>query len=233
MMLRESLQLQQPQSQQKEANNNINKSDAIGKQLPATTATSNVKATPLPSLKHDVEPMDIDCQEGEEEQEVEEEEEEEKEKEKEKEEQHVTSSAVVRIKESFIFNTIWFTTLFAQFDLRTNNNQSQLESKSDLTLQRLLGTGQELPARCVDHMYFVLDTNVLMDNLVFVEDLCHVALGETKGSMLYIPYIVIKELDKLKDTRNEDKLKRTKAIRAIHYLNKKFDNRLKIQGTYK
>jgi len=72
--------------------------------------------------------------------------------------------------------------------------------------------------------------NVLIDNLAFVEDLSQVALGETNGSMLYIPYVVIKELDRLKDRRNEDSLKRCAAIRAIRYLNDKFDVSLKIQG---
>ncbi|TDG43330.1 hypothetical protein AWZ03_010239 [Drosophila navojoa] len=115
-------------------------------------------------------------------------------------------------------------------DLSVKKNRSQPESISDLTLQRLLCTGQELPARCVDYMYFVLDTNVLMDNLDFVEDLCRVTLGETKGSMLYIPYIVIKELDKLKDRRSDNDRNRKSAIRAIHYLNKKFDESLKIQA---
>lgn len=117
-----------------------------------------------------------------------------------------------------------------QLNLSVNKKRSQTENTSDLTLQRLLGTGQELPARCVDYLYFVLDTNVLMENLEFVEDLCRVTLGETKGSMLYIPYIVIKELDKLKERRSDNDRKRKPAIRAIHYLNKKFDETLKIQG---
>ncbi|EDW07758.1 transcriptional protein SWT1 [Drosophila mojavensis] len=115
-------------------------------------------------------------------------------------------------------------------NLSVNKKRSQTENTSDLTLQRLLGTGQELPARCVDYLYFVLDTNVLMENLEFVEDLCRVTLGETKGSMLYIPYIVIKELDKLKERRSDNDRKRKPAIRAIHYLNKKFDETLKIQA---
>ncbi|EDW62479.1 transcriptional protein SWT1 [Drosophila virilis] len=120
----------------------------------------------------------------------------------------------------------------SQHDLSLNksHNESEQEDISDIKMQRLLTTGQDLPARRLDHMYFVLDTNVLMDNLLFVEDLCHVALGETNGSMLYIPYIVIKELDKLKDRRDDNELKRLAAIRAIRYLNKKFDESLKIQG---
>lgn len=120
----------------------------------------------------------------------------------------------------------------SQHDLSLNKSHSVSEQEdiSGIKMQRLLTTGQDLPARRLDHMYFVLDTNVLMDNLLFVEDLCHVALGETNGSMLYIPYIVIKELDKLKDRRDDNELKRLAAIRAIRYLNKKFDDSLKIQG---
>ncbi|KAH8299233.1 hypothetical protein KR044_006564 [Drosophila immigrans] len=86
-----------------------------------------------------------------------------------------------------------------------------------------------LPKRMVDHMYYVLDTNILMDNLSFVDDLCRLALGDSKGSMLFIPYVVIKELDRIKD-RSSDAHKRTAAIRAIHYLNDKFDKSLRIQG---
>ncbi|KAH8387114.1 hypothetical protein KR093_004855 [Drosophila rubida] len=90
---------------------------------------------------------------------------------------------------------------------------------------------QELPERMLDHMYYVLDTNILMENLSFVDDLSRLALGDSKGSMLFIPYVVIKELDKLKDRRSEDDAKkRAAAVRAIHYLNNKFDKSLKIQG---
>lgn len=109
-------------------------------------------------------------------------------------------------------------------------NISTEEGNSDRPLLEWISSEQELPKRLDDHMYFVLDTNVLMNNLAFVEDLSRVALGETNGSMLYLPYIVIKELDKLKDRRSEDSLKRSAAIRAIHYLNNKFDNSLRIQG---
>ncbi|ALC49866.1 CG7206 [Drosophila busckii] len=94
----------------------------------------------------------------------------------------------------------------------------------------LLNTEQTLPGRRLDHMYFVLDTNVLIDELLFVEDLCKLALCGTKGSMLYVPYIVIKELDGLKHNRANDALKSKLAQRAIRYLNNKFDDSLKIQA---
>lgn len=104
------------------------------------------------------------------------------------------------------------------------------EDLSDIMLLRLLSHEQDLPARREDYLYFVLDTNVLLDNLVFVEELCHLALHSTSGSMLYIPYVVIRELDSLKDRRQNDELKRAAAVRAIRYLNNKFDNSLSIQG---
>ncbi|XP_060664250.1 transcriptional protein SWT1 [Drosophila nasuta] len=90
---------------------------------------------------------------------------------------------------------------------------------------------EELPKRMVDHMYYVLDTNILMENLSFVDDLSHLALGDSKGSMLFIPYVVIKELDRIKDRRSEDDAsKRSAARKAIRYLNDKFDKSLRIQG---
>ncbi|XP_062133385.1 uncharacterized protein LOC133843734 isoform X2 [Drosophila sulfurigaster albostrigata] len=90
---------------------------------------------------------------------------------------------------------------------------------------------EELPKRMVDHMYYVLDTNILMENLSFVDDLSHLALGNSKGSMLFIPYVVIKELDGIKDRRSEDDAsKRSAARKAIRYLNDKFDKSLRIQG---
>lgn len=69
-----------------------------------------------------------------------------------------------------------------------------------------------------------------MENIDFMEDLCRVKLGQTNGSMLYIPYMVIKELDKLKERRSDNERKRMPAVRAIKYLNKKFDESFKIQG---
>ncbi|XP_060653995.1 uncharacterized protein LOC132789760 [Drosophila nasuta] len=90
---------------------------------------------------------------------------------------------------------------------------------------------EELPKRMVDHMYYVLDTNILMENLSFVDDLSHLALGDSIGSMLFIPYVVIKELDGIKDRRSEDDAsKRSAARKAIRYLNDKFDKSLRIQG---
>ncbi|KAH8347600.1 hypothetical protein KR067_002306, partial [Drosophila pandora] len=101
---------------------------------------------------------------------------------------------------------------------------------NEILLMRQATDDEELPARRLDHMYFVLDTNVLMDNLKFVESLIQVVLPGTVGSMLYIPYIVIKELDKLKAKSSEENSKRLLAVRAIRYLNTQFDESLDIQA---
>jgi len=104
------------------------------------------------------------------------------------------------------------------------------KQEDDILLMRQASDGEELPTRLVDHMYFVLDTNVLMHDIKFVESLTEVVLPGTVGSMLYIPYIIIKELDKLKGQRPSEDPKRLIAVRAIRYLNKKFDETLEIQG---
>ncbi|XP_030566348.1 transcriptional protein SWT1-like [Drosophila novamexicana] len=78
----------------------------------------------------------------------------------------------------------------------------------------------------LDHMYFVLDTNVLMDSLKLLEDVANLRLVGTSGSMLYVPYIVIKELDVLKCRQTTS----FAARRAIEYLNDKFDDREKIEA---
>ncbi|XP_043949516.1 uncharacterized protein LOC108023169 isoform X2 [Drosophila biarmipes] len=104
------------------------------------------------------------------------------------------------------------------------------QQEDDILLMRQASEGEELPSRLVDHMYFVLDTNVLMHNIKFVESLTELVLPGTVGSMLYIPYIVIKELDKLKGQRPSEDPKRLIAVRAIRYLNTKFDESLEIQA---
>ncbi|KAH8281336.1 hypothetical protein KR018_010089 [Drosophila ironensis] len=90
--------------------------------------------------------------------------------------------------------------------------------------------GKELPGHRANHVYFVLDTNVLMDNISFLDDLVKAVVPGIEGSMLYIPYIVIKELDKLKLKGCDNGTKSSRAIRAIHYLNDKFDRSLDIQA---
>ncbi|XP_034122989.1 uncharacterized protein LOC117580507 isoform X2 [Drosophila guanche] len=99
-----------------------------------------------------------------------------------------------------------------------------------LNRKSLDGELLELPARRLEHMYFILDTNVLMHNRLFVENLTRVVLPPTVGSMLFIPYIVIKELDRLKVRQNADNMRRELAMRAIRFLNTKFDESLEIQA---
>ncbi|XP_043660460.1 transcriptional protein SWT1 [Drosophila teissieri] len=113
---------------------------------------------------------------------------------------------------------------------KKDQDEDEEEEEDDILVMRQAADGEELPTRLVDHMYFVLDTNVLMHNIKFVESLTEVVLPGTVGSMLYIPYIVIKELDKLKGQYQSDDPKRLIAVRAIRYLNTKFDESLEIQG---
>uniref|UniRef100_A0A1I8P987 PIN domain-containing protein n=1 Tax=Stomoxys calcitrans TaxID=35570 RepID=A0A1I8P987_STOCA len=75
-----------------------------------------------------------------------------------------------------------------------------------------------------DFYYFVVDTNVLLDHLTFIEDLTKFKLCDTQGSMLYIPYSVLQELDKLKMRSGHQEGVKTLAVRAIKYLNKKLEN---------
>ncbi|XP_061392218.1 transcriptional protein SWT1-like [Musca vetustissima] len=76
-----------------------------------------------------------------------------------------------------------------------------------------------------DYYYFVVDTNVLLDHLSFIEDLTKLKLCDTQGSMLYIPYGVLQELDKLKIRSGCKEGVKTLAVRAIKYLNKKLENK--------
>ncbi|XP_036319176.1 LOW QUALITY PROTEIN: transcriptional protein SWT1 [Rhagoletis pomonella] len=73
-----------------------------------------------------------------------------------------------------------------------------------------------------DYYYFVLDTNVLLRHLTFIEELSHMKLCDTSGTVLYLPYSVLQELDKLKQFAVGDGTK-VLAVRAIKYLNAKFE----------
>ncbi|KAH8264675.1 hypothetical protein KR038_011965 [Drosophila bunnanda] len=107
-------------------------------------------------------------------------------------------------------------------------NREETNEISDILFMRQASGEEELPTRLLDHTYFVLDTNILMHNIKFVDTLTEVMLPGTVGSMLYIPYVVIKELDKLKisSENKRDQL----ARQAIRYLNTKFDESLQIQA---
>ncbi|KAH8243292.1 hypothetical protein KR032_006378, partial [Drosophila birchii] len=107
-------------------------------------------------------------------------------------------------------------------------NGDKAHEISDILFMRQASGEEELPTRLQDHTYFVLDTNILMHNIKFVDALTEVIIPGTAGSMLYIPYVVIKELDKLK---NSSENKRDQFARqAIRYLNSKFDESLQIQA---
>ncbi|KAM7346596.1 swt1 RNA endoribonuclease [Cochliomyia hominivorax] len=75
-----------------------------------------------------------------------------------------------------------------------------------------------------DSYYFIVDTNVLLRDLTFVEDLTKMKLCDTNGSILYIPYSVLQELDKLKMRSGFQEGVKTLAVRAIKYLNSKFES---------
>ncbi|KAL5276738.1 SWT1 family protein [Megaselia abdita] len=65
--------------------------------------------------------------------------------------------------------------------------------------------------------YFVVDTNVLLNNLTFVKDLSEKVFGASIKTIIMIPYKVIQELDGLKSRDTTASL----AIRAIKLLNDK------------
>ncbi|KAL9883964.1 uncharacterized protein ACN427_011006 isoform 1-T3 [Glossina fuscipes fuscipes] len=75
------------------------------------------------------------------------------------------------------------------------------------------------------YYYFILDTNVLLQNLSFVEDLSNFKLCDTEGTVLFIPYCVLQELDRLKHRSGSQEGVKTLAIRAIKYLNEKFESK--------
>ncbi|XP_030378179.1 transcriptional protein SWT1 isoform X3 [Scaptodrosophila lebanonensis] len=122
-------------------------------------------------------------------------------------------------------------------EVDTSADDDGVHNAEDVALVRSTSVDEsadekEFPAHRVDHMYFVLDTNILIHDLLFVEDLLKVVLPDTVGSMLYVPYVVIKELDRLKDKNvNNVETTRLYAKRAIRYLNKKFDESLDIQAS--
>ncbi|SPP79958.1 uncharacterized protein LOC117582248 [Drosophila guanche] len=97
--------------------------------------------------------------------------------------------------------------------------------------------GGDMPPRLTDRMYFVLDVEMVLNfeepmdtRKKYLEELSKLVLPGTAGSMLYIPHIVIEEIDWL---NMEQMLYATKVLtaeRAIQYLNKKFDSSFEIQA---
>lgn len=75
------------------------------------------------------------------------------------------------------------------------------------------------------YYYFVLDTNVLLRDIWFVEDTLKMKFCDTQGSVLFIPYCVLHELDKLKQRSGAQRGVKILAIRAIKFLNEKFQSK--------
>ncbi|XP_023296137.2 transcriptional protein SWT1 [Lucilia cuprina] len=116
--------------------------------------------------------------------------------------------------------------------LRTNDENTTMGDIYDTVNENLLRFSAEKHKDSANHRtkwrkdfyYFIVDTNVLLKDLTFVEDLTKMKLCDTKGSMLYIPYSVLQELDKLKMRSGCQEGVKTLAVRAIKYLNSKFEN---------
>lgn len=76
-----------------------------------------------------------------------------------------------------------------------------------------------------DNFYFVVDTNVFLQNITFIDDLISMKLCDTAGTLIYVPYCVLQELDKLKVRSPSESIK-TRSARAIKFLNKAFEDKM-------
>ncbi|XP_037937170.1 transcriptional protein SWT1-like [Teleopsis dalmanni] len=97
-----------------------------------------------------------------------------------------------------------------------NKNLLRLSAENNFTNKTITKTWHK------DHFYFVVDTNVLMRQLTFTDDLTKMKLCNTEGTIVFIPYIVLQELDKLKQFGQTESAK-TMASRAIRHLNVKLE----------
>lgn len=104
------------------------------------------------------------------------------------------------------------------------SKKKTIESQAKTETQRQ--KTRQVSQHQTNYMYFVLDTNVLIDNRSLLDEVANLTLRDTAGSILYIPYIVIKELDLLKCKQTTS----FAARRAIEYLNDKFDDREPIEA---
>ncbi|XP_055845247.1 transcriptional protein SWT1 [Episyrphus balteatus] len=75
-----------------------------------------------------------------------------------------------------------------------------------------------------DYFYFVIDTNVFLENITFVDELITMKLCDTAGTVIYVPYCVLQELDKLKVRSPSESIK-TRSARAIKFFNKAFETK--------
>lgn len=74
-------------------------------------------------------------------------------------------------------------------------------------------------------IYVIPDTNIFLQHLTFIKDLLERPIQNNTAIILYVPYVVIEELDKLKGQK--DRSISTLAMRAVKYLNEKLENRNK------
>lgn len=72
-------------------------------------------------------------------------------------------------------------------------------------------------------IYVIPDTNIFLQHLTFIKDLLERPIQNNTAIILYVPYVVIEELDKLKGQK--DRSISTLAMRAVKYLNEKLENR--------
>ncbi|TDG49361.1 hypothetical protein AWZ03_004229 [Drosophila navojoa] len=113
-----------------------------------------------------------------------------------------------------------------KLDCTKRPNREKVEEEASKKKETRKQRKRPVAQHQLDRMYFVLDTNVLMDNLQLLEDVSKLTLRDTAGSILYIPYMVLKELDSLKCRQ----MTSYAARRAIEYLNDKFDDREPIEA---
>ncbi|XP_022225698.2 uncharacterized protein LOC111076270 [Drosophila obscura] len=97
--------------------------------------------------------------------------------------------------------------------------------------------GGDMPPRLENKMYFVLDKEMVLNfeepldvRKEYLENLSKLVLPGTDGSMLYIPHIVIKQVDFFNECQRVYNTKVQIAERAIKYLNSKFDRTFEIQA---
>ncbi|KAI9585249.1 hypothetical protein GQX74_001096 [Glossina fuscipes] len=93
-------------------------------------------------------------------------------------------------------------------------------------LLRISADGKKIDNKWLNkYYYFVLDTNVLLRDISFVEATLKMKFCDTQGSVLFIPYCVLHELDKLKQRSGAQRGVKILAIRAIKFLNEKFQSK--------
>lgn len=104
-------------------------------------------------------------------------------------------------------------------------DSSTLADYYDVVKENLLKVSSEANTNVLsikpNNFYIVIDTNIFLRNLQFLEDLTKQKLNSKGRVILIVPYSVIQELDRLK-TKRDDSVS-TQAIRAIKYLNSKLE----------